>query len=286
MRRRVLRVGLLIGSMLVAWGLVASIALLVVSAIHHGDQALAAPQSAIALGDAIERVRTFAEDSGLQLEGGLSPSVPGDDSRPIYWLESGTGNAVDEFKVDALTGEILEATWRSRLLSLSSDRGATIEDAALVASGFASKKFTGFDKLTLIERSTMPAPELGSLYSLKWVQVDARTRAELPTSVTISVASANNRVVRYLAQRDAVQIDTSPRITADQASTLTLNAVSGDRRWNGATINSRRLQVIYDDVNHQRLAWAILLDAPGSLAGQARMRVLVDAKTGELIETN
>src|SRR5690242_17919655 len=144
MRRRVLRVGLLIGSMLVAWGLVASIALLVVSAIHHGDQALAAPQSAIALGDAIERVRTFADDSSLQLEGGLSPSVPGDDSRPIYWLESGTGNAVDEFKVDALTGEILEATWRSRLVPPSSDRRATIEDAALVASGFASKKFTGF----------------------------------------------------------------------------------------------------------------------------------------------
>jgi hypothetical protein len=286
MRRRIYRVGLLIGSMLVAWGLVASIALVVVTAIHNGDAALAAPQSSIGLGDAIERVRKFTDDASLQLEGGLGPSLPGDDSHPIYWLEAGSGETVDEFKVDALTGEILEATWRSRLLHPAADRHATIEDAALVASGFGAKKFAGFDKLTLIERSTMPAPELGSLYSLKWVLVDAKTRAELPTSVSISVASANNRVIRYLAQRDEVQIDTSARITAEQAGTKALDVVSSDPQWRGASINSRRLQVIYDDVNHQRLAWAILLNAPGSQAGQARTLVLVDAKTGELIDTN
>jgi hypothetical protein len=286
MRRRIFRVGLLIGSMFLAWALVAAIALIVVGAIHHGDTAQAAPQAAIPLRDAMERVRSFTEDSSLQLEGGLAPTLPGNDSRPIYWLESGSGERVDEFKVDAETGEILEAVWRSRLMRPTSDRRASIEDAALVASNFAAGKFAGFDKLTLLERSTMPAPELGSLHSLKWVQVDPKTRAELPTAVTISVASANNRVVRYLAQRDVLLIDTSPRITADQASTTVLNAVASDRRWRGASITSRRLQVIYDDVNHQRLAWAVLLDAPGSLAGEARLLLLVDAQTSQLIETN
>ena len=286
MRRRVFRVGLLIGAMLVAWGLVASIALLVVSAIRHGDSALASPQSAIPLRDAIERVRTFAEDPRLQLDGGLAPSIPGDDSPPVYWLESGAGEQVDEFKVDALTGEILEANFRSRLLRPTSDRRATIEDAAAVASSFAAPRFSGFNQLTLVERSTMPASEVGSVHSLKWVQLDARTRAELPTSVTIGVASASNRVVRYLAQRDPVEIDTTPRITADEAASIALKAAAEDRRWQGASISSRRLQVIYDDVNHQRLAWAVLLDAPGSMAGHARLLVVVDAKTSELIETN
>jgi hypothetical protein len=272
--------------MCIAWALVAGIALMVVSAIHQGDAALASPQSAIPLRDAIERVRSFTDDPSLDLDGGLAPSLPGDDSRPIYWLESGSGEIVDDFKVDALTGEILEATWRSRLLRPASDRGASMEDAAVLASNFGARKFKGFDTLTLLERSTLPAPELGSLYSLKWVLVDSKTRAELPTSVTISVASANNKIVRYLAQRDQLEIETSPRISADQASTVAVNAVSSDRRWRGATVSSRRLQVIYDDVNHQRLAWAILLDAPGSLAGQARMLLLVDAQTSEVIETN
>jgi len=286
MRRRVSRVSLLIGSMFVAWGLVASIALLVVGAIHRSDTALAAPAAAIPLRDAIDRVRTFADDASLELEGGLAPTLPGDDSRPIYWLEAGTGEIVDEFKVDAVSGEILEATFRSRLLRTSSDRRATIEEAALLASSFGAQKFSGFGQLTLLERSTSPAPEVGTLYSLKWVKVDPRTRAELPTSVSISVASASNRIVRYLAQRDSVAIDTTPRITADDASTVALKSVSADRRWRGAAINARRLQVIYDEVNHQRLAWAVLLDAPGSLAGQLRMLVLVDAGTSEVIETN
>jgi hypothetical protein len=286
MRRRMYRVGLLIGSMFVAWGLVASIALIVVSAIHQGDTALASPRAAIPMRDAIERVRIFADDSSLELEGGLAPSLPGGDSRPIYWLEAGAGETVDEFKVDALSGEILEANFRSRLLRTSSDRRATIEEAALLASTFGAQKFAGFDQLTLLERSTLPAPEVGSVHSLKWILVDPKTRAELPTSVSISVGSANNRIVRYLAQRDTVAINTNPRVTADDASTVALKTVAADRRWNGASISSRRLQVIYDEVNHQRLAWAILLDAPGSLSGQARTLVLVDAGTSELIETN
>jgi len=286
MGRRCFRVGLLIGSMFVSWGLVASIALLVVGAIRHGDTALASPQSAVSLKDAIDRVRAFSEDSSLDLHGGLSPTLPGDDTRPVYWLESGDGEQVDEFKVDGLSGEVLEATFRSRLQRSASDRRASIEDAALIAASFGGQRFKGFNDLTLLERSTLSAQDVGPMYSLKWVQVDSSTRAELPTSVTVSVASANSRVIRYLAQRDPLEIDTSPKVTADQAVSVALSTAANDRRWRDANITSRRLQVIYDEMNHQRLAWAVLLDASGSSADARRLLMLVDARTSQLIEAN
>jgi hypothetical protein len=286
MRRRFFRVGLLIGSMSIASGLVASIALLAVGAIGHGNTALASPQSAISLKDAIDHVRAFSEDPSLDLHGGLSPTAPGDDTRPVYWLESGNGEQVDEFKVDGLSGEVLEATFRSRLQRSASDHRASIEDAALIASSFGGKQFKGFKDLTLLERSTLPAHEVGSMYSLKWVQVDRASGVELPTAVTVSVASANSRVVRYLAQRDPLEIDTSPKITADQAASVALSTAASDRRWRDANIASRRLQVIYDEMNHQRLAWAVLLDASGSAAEARRLLMLVDARTSDLIQTN
>ena len=54
MRRRIFRIGLLIGSMLLAWGLVAGIAVIVVGIIHKGDSVLAAPGSMMPLRDAID----------------------------------------------------------------------------------------------------------------------------------------------------------------------------------------------------------------------------------------
>jgi len=286
MRRRFFRIGLLIGSMLLAWGLVAGIAMIVVGIIHQGDSVLAAPQSVMSMREAMDRVRTFAEDPKLDLSGGLSPTVPGDDSRPVYWFESGSGTSVDEFKVDGLSGEVLEATFRSRLIRTSPDRRTTMEQAAVIASGFADRRFDGFSKLTLIERSSLPAQDVGTIHSIKWVLVDGSTRAELPTSVTVSVTGTDGRVIRYIAQRDPLHIDTKPTISADQASNVALSEVAADRDWRSATVSSRRLQVIYDEVDHQRLVWAVALDAPSTAPSPTRLMMFVDARSSQIIELN
>jgi hypothetical protein len=286
MRRRIFRIGLLIGSMLLASALIAGIAVIVLGIIHQGDSALAAPQSVMPMREAMDRVRAFAEDPKLDLSGGLSPAIPGDDSRPVYWFESGAGTTVDEFKVDGLTGEVLEATFRSRLIRTTPDRRTTMEQAAVIASGFAGRRFDGFSKLTLIERSSLPAQDVGAIHSIKWVLVDESTRAELPTSVTVGVTGTDGRVVRYIAQRDLLKIDTKPTISADQASSAALSEVAADRDWRSATVSSRRLQVIYDEVDHQRLAWAVALDAPNTTPTPMRLLIFVDARSGEIIELN
>ncbi|MFN0073718.1 MAG: hypothetical protein ACKVVP_19735 [Chloroflexota bacterium] len=286
MRRRIARVGLVILSILWASGLMAGIGVLLVGIFDHGTSALASQSGAIALRDAMEHVRDLADDPTLQFRGELDQSLLGESTRPIYWLESGTGETTDEFRVDARTGLVLEAVFRSRMKQNAGDRRASIEDAAIIAARFGARHFDGFNSLTLLERSQTATGERDTFHTLKWVLVDSATQVELPVSVLITVSGMNGGVVRYLAQRDEVTVRLTPTVSKGQATITARNAVDSDARWRNASIESQRLQVIYDEVNNQRLAWAVLFARPRPSPTSQRLLVLVDAHTRDVIDAD
>lgn len=284
MRRRYCRVSLLLASLGVASALLLGMVGVISSVLQRGETAHAAQSTTISLKEAADRVRAFTSNRGLELQGDLDPfSVEA--ARPVYWLESGAGETTDEFRVDARTGEILEAVFRSRLIHERAERPASIEDAALIAARFGTERFNGFGTLSLLERSELPTAIGGSIFTLKWVLMEPTTNAELPTSVMVSVASANRAVVRYLAQRDPLLVGTVPEISPEHAVSVAQASIARAPAWSDAVHVSTRLQVVYDGNNRQRLAWALLYTSPRTALAPPRLLMLVDAHTGTVIET-
>lgn len=240
----------------------------------------------VSLDQAIRSVRKFTGNPSLALRGGLETSEVGGRLNSVYYLETTVGPlGQDEFKVDGRTGEVLDATFRSRMLPSVPPMGLSQEQAALVAARFASERFRQFDSLRLLERASRePEPEKVE-HAFKWVRVDADTGAELPVSVALSVSAARGEVFRYLAQRDPVEVSTRPRISREDAVALTDLRVQGDPRWDSREPLHVRLQVIYNDDNEQQLVWGIVYRGRQDLGSQpaANLRLLVDATTGRLV---
>lgn len=239
------------------------------------------------LQDAITSVRQFAGQPSLLLEGGLQPEAEADQRADLFYLESVSPvRGEDFFKVDARTGEVVEATMRGRLApdTHAATTAHTQPAAEAVASQFARTHFWGFDQLVLVDRSTRTG-DSGTIYSFKWTQLAQESRAELPTSVSLAVSARSGQVFWYLSQRDPVQIDTRPAIAQDQAIEITQAWLQPrDERWDLAAPPDTRLQIVYDDDGRQQLVWSIQYQSRPE-GPRASLRLLVDAQTGELIQS-
>jgi hypothetical protein len=158
-----------------------------------------------------------------------------------------------------------------------------LADAEALAARFARTHFWGFDQLRLVDRSTRTG-ENGTVYSFKWGQLAPDSRAELPVSVSVAVMSRSGQVFWYLGQRDPLQIDPQPTVDRERAVATARAWLSpNDGRWDLDQPLAVRLQVLYDDDDHQQLVWSVLFrgrqDSPRST-----FRLLVDAQSGEIIQ--
>lgn len=236
----------------------------------------------ITLEQAISSVRRFMGKPDLAIEGGRQTAdIPGPGA-DIYYLETiGAAYGEDYLKVDARTGEVLEATLRSRLAAAGSRDDLNPREAEEVAARFAHQRFFGFDDLTLVDRSSRETDRT-TLYSFKWSKLADESGAELPVSVSVALAAANGEVVWYLAQRDPVQIDVRPSVDPAEAVRAAASSLEARQsRWE-TEAPTVRLQVLYDERNRQHLVWSITFRARQPTA-RPTLRLLVDAHTGRLI---
>ena len=230
---------------------------------------------------AMASVRQFTGDPTLTLRGGLQ-TEGGGRGMTYYYLEAlGPEPGEDVFKVDARTTEVIEATLRSRLVPSSVPVDMSFEDAERAAERYARGRFDGFDQLALVDRSTRPSEAI-AVHSFKWSLL-APSGAELPTSVSVAVSGGSGEVVWYLAQRDPLQVDAQPTISSERAIETARGWIGGrDQRWDTSNPLSVRLQVLYDDDDHQQLVWSVSFRGrPDS--DRPSVRLLVDAHTGQIL---
>ena len=236
----------------------------------------------IGLDQAVVSVRRFAGEPSLVLEGGLQTDSTGARQIDFYYLEAvGQVRGEDFFKVDARTGEVIEATFRSRLAPSSPPIGLGPAEAEQAAARFAQERFVGFDELRLVERSSRVS-ESNVVHSFKWNQIAADSEAELPVSVSVAIASGSGEVVWYLAQREPLLVATRPTIDRARAIRTAARALGrSEARWDPSP-SSVRLQVLYDDDDQQQLVWSMTFRSRQE-GSRPTLRLLVNAHTGELI---
>jgi hypothetical protein len=232
---------------------------------------------------AIGNVRRFAEEPDLQLDGGLQGLSPDGRGGEAFFLEStGPARGEDVFKVDARTGEVIEATMRSRLSPRHPPAGTGRHEAEQLAARFAEARFFGFGELSLVDGSSR-ASEQAILHSFKWSKLAEESGAELPVSVSAAVSSASGEVVWYLAQRDPVEVDVRPLVDRARAiQTATAGLGGREARWETEAPLAVRLQVLYDEQNQQQLVWSVTFRAR-QVDVRPSLRLLVNAHTGQLI---
>jgi hypothetical protein len=244
----------------------------------------------ISLEAAKERVERFDASSGgggaEDLTGSLERGSFGGKDFAIFNLETPGGER--SFKVDARTGEVLEANWADRLAPPPPNVKLSPAEAASRAGQLAGQRFVGFNELSLVEQQLGSAANGNRVYTFKWAKVAPDTGAELPTSVSLSLTEASGALVWYLAQRLPVEVAVQPAVMrADAVATATALA---DREgiWETGTPSPIRLQVIYDDNNRQRLVWALSFGrrTAGPPGGRPTLRVLLDAQSGEQLTTH
>jgi hypothetical protein len=238
----------------------------------------------VTLQEAIDNVRRFAGQPGLVLEGGIQSEGEASRRGDLYYLESvSPTRGEDFFKVDARTGEVIEATFRGRMAPAADATDLTLADAEALATPFARGRFWGFDKLTLVDRSTRTG-EGGTSFSFRWTQLAPESRAELPISVSVAVMSRSGEVFWYLGQRDEVRIETHPAIERGRAvETARSWLLPRDQRWDLSEPASVRLQVLYDDDDHQQLVWSVQFRARED-GPRPSIRLLIDAQNGRIIQ--
>jgi hypothetical protein len=246
---------------------------------------LAAPSSGrVTLQEAIGSVRRFADEPALVLEGGLQSEGAEVERAGLYYLERvSPTRGEDFFKVDARTAEVVEATFRSRMVPAGDAVDLSMTDAEAEASEFATAHFSGFEQLVLVDRSARTS-ETGPTYSFKWSQVSPESGAELPTSVSVAVMGRSGQVFWYLSQRDPLQIDSRPAVDQERAEGIARAwLLPRDDRWNLDRPTAVRLQVLYDDDDRQQLIWSVQYAAQQE-GPRATIRLLVDAQTGTIIQ--
>jgi len=256
------------------------------SSLPEAPRAVTGPANGgrVNLQGAIDNVRRFAGQSDLVLEGGLQSGDQGARGAGLYYLETVSPiRGENFFKVDAATGEVVEATLRDRLAPAQSSVELPFAEAERRAERFARAHFWGFDQLQLVDRSTRTG-ESGPIHSFKWTQLAAGSGAELPVSVSVALSGRSGQVFWYLSQRDPLKIDATPAVGREQAATIASNWLRPrDSRWALDAPTSVRLQVLYSDDDQQQLVWSVtyrtLQEGPRS-----SIRLLVDGQTGQILQ--
>jgi hypothetical protein len=203
-------------------------------------------------------------------------------AEPAYFFETPERAS---FRVDALSGEVLEVSRPDLLARVPLGRQLEATALEAQAADYARERFLGFAALAPVERSAYWASNGHLLHRFKWAQLDDATGAELPTTVAVAVTADRGEAVWYLAQRSPLTVETSPRVSRESA--VASAATTAERLGRGAPgiPATVRLQVIFDDVNRQRLIWAITFRGEPDAAGrvQPSLRLLIDAQTGQAV---
>jgi hypothetical protein len=240
--------------------------------------------SLVSLDTARRSAQLFTGRDDLDLRGDLEQGAYGAGAYAVFLLEAaGPGiQGEQSFKIDARTGEVLEATRLGSLATAGSAGTLAAQEAESRAERFASDRFLGFGTMSLVERTVTPAANGNQLYVFKWAMVAPESGAELPTSVTVSISSAGGEPVWYLAQRESPAIDVRPSVEREAAVAPAAGLVERTERWDARAPSSVRLQVVYGAENRQQLVWAITFPSkPDSAApGRPSLRVLIDARSG------
>jgi hypothetical protein len=233
---------------------------------------------------AYESVRRFAGQPDLSLDGGLQTKDQGTRSDGIYYVETTAPMRGENFfKVNAATGEVIEATLRDRMAPERNAADLTIAQAEQRAAQFARTHFWGFDQLQIVDRSTR-AGDNGPIHSFKWTQITSDSGAELPISVSIAVSGQSGQVFWYLSQRDPLNISATPAIGRDQALATAQSWLRPrDSRWALEDPISVRLQILYDDDDQQQLVWSVTFRAAED-GPRPSIRLLVDGQTGQILQ--
>lgn len=250
----------------------------------------ASSEGLISLAAAKDRVDRFDASSGgggtEDLSGDLERGAFGGRDFAVFNLETAGGGR--SFKVDARTGEVLEANWSDRLTPPPSDLHLSPDEAESRAGKLAGQRFVGFSELSLVKQGFGPAANGNRVYTFKWAKLAPDTGAELPTSVSLSLTEASGALVWYLAQRMPVEVNVQPAVMRAEAVTAAAALADRDGIWETSKPGSVRLQVVYDDDNRQRLVWAVSFgrrpDGPPS--SRPTLRVLLDAQSGEALATH
>jgi hypothetical protein len=245
----------------------------------------AAGGALVSLDLAVQSARQFAGRQDLVLEGGLEHGESAQYGYAAYYLESVAGSGDQSYKVDGRSGEVVEMTRLDRLASSGTTARLGALEAESAAERFAAGHFLGFSSLNLVEQGTAPGPGGVQLYTYKWALLASESGAELPTSVSVSLASSSGEVIWYLAQREAATVQAQPAISRELAVSTAAVLVDRTSRWDASTPTSVRLQVIYNGDNRQQLVWAITFPSRTDVAvpGRPSLRLLIDAQTGESI---
>jgi hypothetical protein len=255
------------------------------SSLPDAPRAVVAPNPGrVNLQGAIDNVRRFAGQPDLVLEGGLQADDQGARGAGLFYLETVTPlRGENFFKVDAATGEVVEATLRDRLAPAQNSAELPFAEAEQRAERFARTRFWGFDQLQLVDRSTRTG-DTGPVHSFKWTQIALDSGAELPTSVSVAISGRSGQVFWYLSQRDPLKIDATPAIERDQALTIASTWLgTRDTRWALDDPISARLQVLYDDDDQQQLVWSVTYRALQA-GPRSSIRLLVDGQTGQILQ--
>jgi hypothetical protein len=250
----------------------------------------ASTEELISLDEARDRVDRFDAPRGgggtEELSGDLERGSFGGRAFAVFNLETSGGGR--SFKVDARTGEVVEANWPDRLTPPSADLHLSQDEAESRAGQLAEQRFSGFNELSLVERRTAPAANGNRLYTFKWAKLAPDSGAELPTSVNLSLTESSGALVWYLVQRMPVEVDVQPVVLRADAVTTAASLADRSGIWDTNKPSSVRLQVIYDDDNRQRLVWAVSFgrrpDGPPS--SRSTVQVLLDARSGETLATH
>lgn len=256
------------------------------SSLPETPRAVTVPASGgrVNLQGAIDSARRFAGQPDLVLEGSLQPGDQGARGAGLFSLETVSPvRGEDLFKVDAATGEVVEATLRDRLAPAQDSAELSFAEAERRAERFARAHFWGFDQLQIVDRSTRTG-ETGPIHSFKWTQLAADSGAELPTSVSIAVSGRSGQVFWYLGQRDPLKIDATPAVEREQAVTIASGWLRPrDSRWALDEPTSVRLQVLYNDDDQQQLVWSVTYRAVQD-GPRSSIRLLVDGQTGQILQ--
>jgi Zn-dependent metalloprotease len=255
------------------------------SPLPESPRAVTAPANGrVNLQGAIDSVRRFAGQPDLALDGGLQTDDQGARGAGLFYIETTTPIRGENFyKVDAATGEVIEATLRDRLGPEQTSTEITFAEAEQRAARFARTPFWGFEQLQIVDRSSRTS-ESGSIHSFKWTQISPGSGAELPISVSIAVSGRNGQVFWYLSQRDPLKIDATPAINKDQALEIASSWLAPrDSRWALDDPISVRLQVLYDDDDQQQLIWSVTFRAVQD-GPRPSIRLLVDGQTGQILQ--
>ena len=181
----------------------------------------------ISLDEAIEIVRTFIGDPGANLEGAREDGLHGLEEYVITH-DIDAAEYADQYIVDAVTGEIIEATISMNTSLHASIQTVTEDEAQLIAEEFVRARVSHFDSLIPSESQTsVIGPGIDGdevVHVAEWRQQDSNSGAWLPTWITVEVDLDTGLVYSFVIRVEDYDGPIEPQVSHEQAIEAALAA--------------------------------------------------------------